>query len=264
MPRVQDLFDMSGRVAIVTGGGTHLGISISETLGELGATVVLASRRRSVCDEAAAALRGRGIDAHGAGCDATDEAEVQRLVDSVVSRHGRLDVVVCNAGGCSPPDDDTPPADVARFREALAMNLDSTFICAQAAARVMIAQDGGKIITVGSTHGIMGTDKRLYQGTGHRRSSIGYFAAKGGVVNLTRALAAELGEHNINVNCLSPGQMPKSTVMPEMVERMRLRQPIRRTGSPQDLKGAVALLASPAGDWITGLNLLVDGGWSVI
>ena len=263
MPRVQDLFDMSGRVAIVTGGGTHLGISISETLGELGATVVLASRRRSVCDEAAAALRGRGIDAHGAGCDATDEAEVQRLVDSVVSRHGRLDVVVCNAGG-SPPDDDTPHADVARFREALAMNLDSTFICAQAAARVMIAQDGGKIITVGSTHGIMGTDKRLYQGTGHRRSSIGYFAAKGGVVNLTRALAAELGEHNINVNCLSPGQMPKSTVMPEMVERMRLRQPIRRTGSPQDLKGAVALLASPAGDWITGLNLLVDGGWSVI
>ena len=254
---------MSGRVAVVTGGGTHLGTMISETLGELGATVVLASRRRSVCDEAAAALRHQGIDAHGAGCDATDEAQVQHLVDSVVDRHGRLDVMVCNAGG-SPADEDAPHADLGRFRESLAMNLDTTFICAQAAARVMIPGGGGRIITVGSTHGSMGTDKRLYEGTGHRRSSIGYFAAKGGVVNLTRALAAELGEHDITVNCLSPGQIPKPTVNPQMVDRMRLRQPIRRTGSPQDLKGAVALLASPAGAWITGLNLVVDGGWSVI
>jgi gluconate 5-dehydrogenase len=170
--------------------------------------------------------------------------------------------MVCNAGG-SPADEDTPNANSSKFREALSMNIDSTFLCAQAAARTMIEQEAGKIITVGSTHGIMGTDKRLYDGTGHERSSIGYFAAKGGVVNLTRALAAELGEHNITVNCLSPGQIPKTTVNPKLVDRMRLRQPIRRTGEMQDLKGAVALLASPAGDWITGINLLVDGGWSV-
>ena len=253
---------MSGLVAVVTGGGTHLGTAMAETVGELGATVVLASRRREVCEEAAARLRDEGIAAHGVRVDATDEADVQAMVDSVVEKHGRLDVMICNAGG-SPPDEDFPHADVAKFREAVAMNIDSTFICAQAAARVMIDQGGGKIITIGSTHGIMGTDKRLYEGLGHRRSSIGYFAAKGGVVNLTRALAAELGEHNITVNCLSPGQIPKSTVKPEMVDRMRLRQPIRRTGRTRDLKGATALLASPAGDWITGLNLLVDGGWSV-
>lgn len=253
---------MTGRVAVVTGGGTHLGTAMAEAIGELGATVVLASRRLEVCEEAASHLRDQGIDAHAVRCDATDEAEVQALVDGVVRDHGRLDVMVCNAGG-SPADDDTPNADVARFREAVGMNIDSTFICAQTAARVMIERGGGKIITVGSTHGIMGTDKRLYEGLGHKRSSIGYFAAKGGVVNLTRALAAELGEYGITVNCLSPGQIPKPTVKPEMVDRMRLRQPIRRTGQPHDLKGAVALLASPAGDWITGLNLLVDGGWSV-
>ena len=262
MPSVQDLFDMTGRVAVVTGGGTHLGTAMAEAMGELGATVVLASRRLEVCEEAAAGLRNHGIDAHAARCDATDEGEVQILLDGVVETHGRLDVMLCNAGG-SPADDITPNADVAKFREAVGMNIDSTFICAQTAARVMIERGGGRIITVGSTHGVMGTDKRLYEGLGHKRSSIGYFAAKGGVVNLTRALAAEYGEYNITVNCLSPGQIPKPTVKPEMVERMRLRQPIRRTGQPQDLKGAVALLASPAGEWITGLNLMVDGGWSV-
>jgi NAD(P)-dependent dehydrogenase (short-subunit alcohol dehydrogenase family) len=262
VPSVKDLFDMSGHVAVVTGGGTHLGTAMAEAMGELGATVVLASRRLEVCEEAAAGLRKSGIDAHAARCDATDEGEVQALVDGVVAKHGRLDVMLCNAGG-SPSDDDTPDADVDKFREAVGMNIDSTFICAQAAARVMIERGGGKIIAIGSTHGVMGTDKRLYEGLGHKRSSIGYFAAKGGVVNLTRALAAEYGEYNITVNCLSPGQIPKSTVKPEMVERMRLRQPIRRTGQPHDLKGAVALLASPAGDWITGLNLMVDGGWSV-
>jgi len=262
VPSVKDLFDMTGRVAVVTGGGTHLGTVMAEALGELGATVVLASRRLEVCEEAAAGLRERNIDAHGARCDATDESEVRTLVDGVVGKHGRLDVMLCNAGG-SPADDDTPNADVSKFREAVGMNIDSTFICAQAAARVMIERGGGKIITVGSTHGVMGTDKRLYEGLGHKRSSIGYFAAKGGVVNLTRALAAEYGEHNITVNCISPGQIPKPTVKPAIVERMRLRQPIRRTGQPHDLKGAVALLASPAGDWITGLNLMVDGGWSV-
>ncbi len=112
----------------------------------------------------------------------------------------------------------------------------------------MIERGGGKIITVGSTHGVMGTDKRLYEGLGHKRSSIGYFAAKGGVVNLTRALAAEYGEHNITVNCLSPSQIPKPSVKSEMDERMRLRQSIWCTGTPGDLKGAVALFASPAGD----------------
>ena len=262
MPTVLDLLDMTGRAAIVTGGGTHLGAAMAAALGELGASVVLASRRIEVCEETAADLRGRGIDASAARCDAADEAEVEALVGSVVDARGGLDVMVCNAGG-SPADDDAPHADIGRFRESVAMNVDTTFVCAQAAARAMIPRGGGSIITVGSTHGIMGTDKRLYAGTGHRRSSIGYFAAKGGVVNLTRALAAEWGEHGINVNCISPGQIPKPAVAAEMVERMRLRQPIRRTGRPEDLKGAVALLASPAGAWITGANLLVDGGWSV-
>ena len=108
----------------------------------------------------------------------------------------------------------------------------------------------------------LGTDRRTCVGLKHDRSSIGYFAAKGAIVNLTRALATELAEFGVRVNCISPGQIPKPGVNPELVERFRQKNPLFRTGVTDDVKGAVALLASPAGDWITGHNLLVDGGWS--
>jgi len=262
LPTIKQLFDMSDSIAVVTGGGTHLGSAISESLCELGATVIIASRNLNNCKKVAAKLSESGLKAHALQCDATIESEINSLIESVIQTHGKLDVFVCNAGG-STPDNDFPSASTEAFRETITMNIETTFMCAQAAANVMIKQRYGKIITIGSVHGVMGTDKRLYAGLNHKRSSIGYFAAKGGVINLTKALAAELGEYGITVNCISPGQIPKPTVKKEMIRRMVARQPINKMGNPYDLKGAAALFASPAGNWITGQNLVVDGGWTV-
>ncbi|MGH2353560.1 MAG: SDR family oxidoreductase [Chloroflexota bacterium] len=260
--RVQELFDLRGQVAIVTGGATHLGRAMATALGELGAVVYLASRRAELCEQVAAALREAGIDAVGRRCDVTMEGEVNALVEGVAQERGRLDVLVANAGG-SFTTTYLPDAAVEEFRRTYELNVTGTYLCAQAAARVMIPQRRGKIITVGSIHGFLAADKRLYEGLRFRRSGPPYQAAKGAVVNLTRSLAAELGEWNIQVNCISPGQIPRADTDPAMVERCRLNNPLARTGRAEDLKGAVALLASAAGDWITGHNLVVDGGWSI-
>jgi gluconate 5-dehydrogenase len=260
--RVQSLFDLAGRVAIVTGGATHLGRAIAETLAELGARVYLASRDGARCERVAAELRAAGLDAAGIGCDVTVESEVEALVERVTAERGRLDVMVCNAGGAFTTTY-LPDASIDELRRTLELNVTGTYVCAQAAARVMIPRRGGRIITLGSIHGSLGADNRLYAGLDYQRSGPPYQAAKGAVVNLTRALATELGQHGITVNCLSPGQIPLPGTDPVFVERCRLSNPLGRTGVPADLKGAVALLASDAGAWITGHNLVVDGGWSV-
>jgi gluconate 5-dehydrogenase len=260
--RVQSLFDLTGRVAIVTGGGTHLGRSMAEALAELGAAVYLASRDGARCERVAAELREAGLAATAVACDVTVEEEVEALVTRVTAERGRLDVMLCNAGGAFTTTY-LPDASIEELRRALELNVTGTYICAQAAARAMIPRRGGRIITLGSIHGSLGADKRLYAGLDYQRSGPPYQAAKGAIVNLTRALATELAEHGITVNCLSPGQIPAPGTDPRFVERCRLANPLARTGAPADLKGAVALLASDAGAWITGHNLVVDGGWSV-
>ena len=260
--RIQELFDLHGRVAIVTGGSTHLGRAMATALGELGATVAIASRRTALCEQVAAELRQDGINCTGLGCDATDEDQVNALVEGVVKAHGRLDIMVCNAGG-SLTTTYIPEASVDEFTRTWELNVKSAYMCAQAAARVMIPQRYGKIITIGSIHGFLSNDKQFYEGLNFNRSGPPYMTAKGGVSNLTRALAAELGEYGITANCISPGQIPKPTTSPEMVERGRLKIPLARVGTADDVKGAIALLSSRAGDWITGQNFVVDGGWSV-
>lgn len=260
--RVQSLFDLTGRTAIVTGGGTHLGRAMAEALAELGAAVYLASRDQSRCERVAAELRAGGLDASGLACDVTIEAEVDAIVARVTADRGRLDIMACNAGGAFTTTY-LPDASLDELRQTLDLNVTGTYVSAQAAARAMIPRRQGRIITLGSIHGILGADNRLYVGLDYQRSGPPYQAAKGAVVNLTRALASELGRYGITVNCLSPGQIPQPGTDPTFVERCRLANPLGRTGTPAHLKGAVALLASDAGAWITGHNLVVDGGWSV-
>ncbi len=263
MPTVLEMLDMSDRVAIVTGGGTHLGRAMASALAELGASIYIASRRAELCKETAEELRGHGLDVIGLGCDVTDEGQVDALVDRVMADRGRVDVMVANAGGAV-TDSYIPDASIDEFQRTVDLNLTGTYICAQSAARVMIPERYGAIVTLGSIHGFLTSDKRMYEDLPtFKRSGPPYQAAKGGVINLTRGLAAELGEYGITVNCISPGQIPRATTDEGHVERSRQAIPLQRTGVSDDLKGAIALLASPAGAWITGHNLIVDGGWSI-
>lgn len=289
---VQQLFDMTGRVAIVTGGGTHLGNAMAETLCELGAAVYVASRRGGLCEQVAAEMRARSAvpspsqgegqdggrggrgqaasrsaaalrpaqgaerpwDITGLACDATKEDQVNGLVDRVMAERARLDVMIANAGG-GRPTSYPPHGKLSEFVQTLEVNMVSTYLCDQAAARAMVPARKESIITLGS-------DKRIY-GPDFTSSGPRYMAAKGGVLQLTRALACEYGEWGITVNCVSPGQVPKPDVVdPAQVERFRQMNPLQRTGTRDDIKGVVAVLASDTGRWITGQNFLVDGGWS--
>ena len=259
--RVQELFDLTGRSAIVTGGGTHLGTAFTEALCDLGAKVYIASRRADLCERVASELKERGYDVIGLGCDVTDEKQVDALVQRVIDDTGRLDIAVCNAGGSfntkHPPD-----ADIDEFRQTIAVNMTGTYITAQSAGRAMIPAGRGSIITLGSISSTLAMNPRSYV-PGYERSGAPYVAAKGGVLMITRAMAAEFAEYGVTVNCISPGQIPQDTVDPKQVENFRKMAPLQRNGLPEDLKGTVALLASDAGAWITGQEFKVDGGWSI-
>lgn len=256
-----NLFDMTGQVAIVTGGGTHLGTAFTEAMSELGAHVYIASRRAELCEQTAQELRSRNLNVTALTCDVTDEASVDALVNQVVSKEGRLDVFVANAGG-SNTTAHAPHGNVDEFRWTLEKNLTSTFICAQAAGRVMIPQKRGSIITLGSIASRLASDPRIYNEQ-FKRSGAPYMAAKAGVLVLTKALAAEYSPHGVRVNCICPGQIPNDLTNKEQVEKFRTMNAFHRTGLAEDIKGACALLASDAGKWITGTDILVDGGWSI-
>ena len=256
-----DLFSMKDRVAIVTGGGTHLGSAFTEAMSELGAHVYIASRRAELCEETAAAMRARSLNVTALACDVTDEESVNSLVDQVMEREGRLDVFVANAGG-SNTTAHPPHADVDEFRWTLEKNLTSTYMCAQAAGRVMIAQKSGSIIALGSIASRLASDPRIYLES-FKRSGAPYVAAKAGTLALTKALAAEYSPHGVRVNCICPGQIPNDLTDKVQSEKFRTMNAFHRTGLAEDIKGACALLASDAGKWITGTDILVDGGWSI-
>ncbi len=251
---------LAGQVGVVTGGGTHLGLAMATALAELGCAVYLLGRRREVVEHSARSLQAQGFDAHWVSADAADEVAVEQVVQDIIGRHGRLDVMLCNAGGAfgSAMAPHIPASDL---EATLRLNVTTTMVCAQSAARVMQPKRSGAIITVGSLHASLGSDPRLYA-PDFKRSTQSYHAAKGAILNLTRALACELAQYNITVNCISPGQIPKPSLDAFTRENFRNMVPLGRLGVPTDLNGAVALFASAAGRWITGQNLVVDGGWS--
>jgi NAD(P)-dependent dehydrogenase (short-subunit alcohol dehydrogenase family) len=261
MPEQDGLFDLSGRVAVVTGGGTHIGRAITEALARYGAAVYVVGRRGEVVEKAASDLQQHGYDCRAIACDASDDAQVGACVDRVLDDHGRLDIMVCNAGAAI-TSQLFPDLLWDEFAATMRACVTTAVVCAQHAARAMIPRRSGRIIVIGSTHGELGSDARFYTEEFGNRAGVSYHAAKGAVINLARAAACDLAQYGITVNCISPGQCPLPDDDPVTVERFRLNTPLQRNGKPEDMQGAALLLASDAGGWITGHNLVVDGGWS--
>jgi gluconate 5-dehydrogenase len=263
---VTELLDLSRKVAIVTGGPGRLGSQICETLAELGAHVVVVSRTAEDCEQTAAELSSL-TTASTVEADVTDAQAVERMVETVLERQGSIDILVNNAyaGTAAPFEEMT----VSQWKSALDGAMTSTFLCTQAAAEPMKQQSSGSIINIGSIYGVVAPDQRIYRRAGNNNPP-NYGPAKAGVIQFTRWAATYLAEWNIRVNCLSPGGFYNAERAREdeyydtdFVSNYCDRTPLGRMGNDTDLKGPIALLASDAGKWITGQNLLVDGGWTV-
>ena len=270
---VQQLFDLTGRVAIVTGGAGLLGKQFSEALIEAGATVVIASRTLENCRAWACELNAYAATlpawndrdttkaAVPIAVDVTDPESCKALVAATLDQCGQLDILVNNAytrGTPAPPEDLTPEA----WRTWIDAGLSGLFYCAQAAAKPMLAQGSGSIINISSMYGVVGVDVRIYPPEVPVNASAAYGAIKGGVVNLTRTLAVVWAPQGVRVNCISPGGFPGATINSEFYQNFINKVPLNRMGDRNDLKGAVVFLASDAGAYIVGHNLLVDGGWT--
>jgi NAD(P)-dependent dehydrogenase (short-subunit alcohol dehydrogenase family) len=251
-PPVKALLDFSGRVAVITGGGSGLGAGIARRFAEAGAAVVVHYHTSAAGAEALvrAIDAGQG-NAVAVGGDLTQAAAVERLLVKTLEAFGRVDVLINNAGLY--PESDLLEMSEAAWDSVVEGNLRSVFLCTQAAARRMIAQgDGGAIVNIASIEG-------ANPAAGHSH----YGAAKAAVIAHTRAAAQELAAHRIRVNAVSPGLIWKDGIergWPDGVQRWHSRAPLERMGMPEDVADACLFLASLAARWITGANLVVDGG----
>ena len=258
---VHQLFDLTNRVAIVTGGAGLLGKQFSRALAEAGAQVIIASRNQETCQAWADQLCTEGYNALALPLDVTDPESSKALVAATIEQCGRLDILVNNAyarGVPAPPEELTPEA----WRTWIDAGLSGNFYCAQAAAHPMLAQGSGSIINIGSIYGVGGTDVRMYPPGMSVNASAAYGAVKGGIVNLTRSLAVVWAAQGVRVNCISPGGFPGDTIDEDFAAVFQAKVPLGRMGNSTDLKGAVVFLASDASAYVVGQNLLVDGGWT--
>lgn len=256
---VKELLDLSGKVAIVTGGSRGLGLQLAEGLGEMGARVVLTARKQNELDAAQAALKAQGIEAATVAADISKPDAAAAICDAALAAFGTVDILVNNAGAIwLAPAEDTPDAGWSKMME---VNVGGAFrLCREVGKRVMIPRRSGKIVNIASIGGIRGTP------LGVSNHTVAYSASKGAMVNFTRALATEWGPHNINVNCICPGNF-RSAMSASYVDaqgtEMAALTPLRRIGNDQDFKGAAVYLASEASAYVTGQILAIDGGITV-
>ena len=254
MASVQELFDLTGRVSVITGGSAGLGLQMAHGLAEAGSDLVICSRNAERCEKAAEELRRPGVEVHAVGCDVSKADEVERLKNETMQRFGRVDVLVNNAGRAwfAPPEE--MPLD--RWQYVIDLNINGTFLCSQIFGREMIKQKRGKIINIASVSGLRGKDPAVH-------NSLAYNTTKGAVVNMTRDLAVKWAQHNIHVNAIAPGFFLASRNQGRFEERKEHilgEIPLARGGGPDDLKGAALFLASDASNFVTGTILSVDGG----
>lgn len=259
MTTLKSLFDLTGKHALITGGSRGLGLQIAEALGEHGASIAISARKSDELDEAVRHLTSLGIEATAHVADLGKPEGPKALAEAVLSRHGEIDILVNNAGATwgSPATDVTPEA----WARVMNLNVNNLFFLTQEIARrSMIPRRTGKILNIASIAGLRGHHPDI---TG----TIPYNTSKGAVVNLTRALAAEWGAHNITVNAIAPGFFPSKMtkgILGQFEAQVIAKTPLGKLGNNDDLKGPALLFCSAASGHITGQILAVDGGTMVV
>jgi NAD(P)-dependent dehydrogenase (short-subunit alcohol dehydrogenase family) len=257
--KVQDLLNLKGKAALITGGSRGLGLQMAEALGEMGAKVGLTARKKDELDEAVAHLKKLGIEARAYVCDLGKREQVAPLADAALKDFGRIDILVNNAGATwGAPAEDHP---VEAWDKLVNLNLTGAFLLSQQIAkRSMIPNKWGRIINTASVAGLTASDPRVVK-------TVAYNATKHGLIGLTRQCAAEWGEHGITVNAICPGffpsKMTKATLDTAGKAVLEVT-PTRRLGNDEDLKGLAVLLASEASRHITGQAIAVDGGATIL
>jgi NAD(P)-dependent dehydrogenase (short-subunit alcohol dehydrogenase family) len=253
---VKELFDLTGRTAIVTGGSRGIGKEMAEGLAEAGANLMICARRAEWMDETVADFRRMGFNVESVLCDVSKPSDVAKVVVATVERFGSLDVLVNNAGtswGAMPEE-----MTLDQWQKVIDVNLTGCFLFAQAAARVMLEQGSGSIINISSISGMTSSANGPFYA--------GYVASKAGLIGLTRELAASWGRRGIRVNAIAPGFFHSrlaDAVIDIYERRIQEDNPIPRIGREGELKGAVVYLASDASSYVTGQTLVVDGGMTV-
>ena len=252
-------FRLNGQVALITGAVGQLGRQFSATLGQAGASVVISDLKGRDCQDFSNTLEARGIRAVPIGMDVSKPASVKRGFESVATQLGHLNVLVNNAGiAVFDPFEERSFSD---FMRVLTVNVAGTFLCTQAAVRIMKNQPtGGRIVNIGSVYGLVSGDPRIYTDCSRNTSEV-YAASKAAVIQMTRYWAVHLAKYNIRVNVISPGGVFNQQGA-NFIKNYSERTPMGRMAREDELNGAVLFMASDASSYITGHNLVVDGGWT--
>ncbi len=255
-----DLFRLDGKIALVTGGAGIYGIHITRALAEVGGHVVVASRNLEQCEKVASDMQAEGLKVSAAHLDLGSSDSITKVCEDMVSEFGKIDILfnnaVARAGG--------NPSTVTEEQWVTAMHINSTgfFMASKIFGEQMIKQKSGVMVNISSIYGVVGPNFYIYEGT-DITSPANYAFDKGGMINFTRYAASYYGKFGVRVNCISPGGF--QTDQPEIfIENYSKQVPLGRMATDDDIKGAAVFLASDASSYITGQNLLVDGGWTAI
>lgn len=257
MPTIKELFDLSGKIALVTGGSRGLGKEMAEGLAEAGASLMLLARREQWLTPTIDEFRSRGFKCEGAICDVSNPDDVQAAVDRTIETYGQIDILINNAGVTwGQPIEEHP---LEKWNMVLQINLTGAFLFSQRAGREMLRRRSGNIINVASVAGLQGTME-------HGQHIVGYVAAKGGLIAMTREFAAKWARRGIRVNAIAPGFFPSrmtEKVLAEAQPQIEAAVPMGRVGREGELKGVAVFLASQASGYITGQTIVVDGGGTI-
>jgi gluconate 5-dehydrogenase len=255
---IEELFDLHGKTAIVTGGGKGLGAQIARGLAEAGANVVVCSRDLAACKEVSEELEKKGIRSLALSCDVTKSEDIKLVVEAALQQFGTIDILVNNSGTSWMAP--TLELQEDKWDKVMNVNLKGVFLFSQAVARVMVKQGSGKIINIASITGLGGTPPSLMD-------TIAYNTSKGGVITFTKDLAVKLAHHNIQVNAIAPGMFPTKItkkVLEKSAPALMEQIPAKRFGNEDDLKGAAVFFASKASNYCVGHVLVMDGGMTAL